>query len=218
MTDIKFKFSSDSQRENNNGGIPIESQQNQRKQGRHQFDVTIDMTMGYLKAFSPPEGINFVRYAVRDPITKEIIPPFTKEYNNFKPVNCTFVASEVDPIPWSRFTEMDLYNWLVKEFGKHITNWKLTPKEEPGLNNFSLGNQIYFRHEGMMETNEVTGQDSINKNMFNVRAKPIFEHEMDWLNERLEIMGYKMKKSDALMATEKTINKPKTLFYEFGDF
>lgn len=218
MTDIKFKFSKDSQRGQNNGGAPRQTEKNQRKEGRHQFDVTIDLKMGYLKTYSPPEGIDFVRYAVRDPFTKDIIPPFTKEYNQFHPVNCTFIASEVHPDPFARFTEMDLYNWLVKEFGKYITNWKLTPKEEPGLETLSLDGQLYFRHEAMMETNASTEQDKINKNMFNVRPKPILEHEVNWLNERLEIMGYKIKKSDALMATDKTINTPKKYFYEYGDF
>lgn len=220
MGEIKYKFSKDNQRRYNNSGKIRQENIPVRKDGRAQFNVTIDLTMKYLKNYSPPDGIDFVRYAVKDPITKQIIPPFTREYDNFHPVNCTFIASEVHPFPLERFTEMDLYTWLNETFGKYITNWNLTKEEEPGLESFAFGDTMLFKHEGMMETNEATDQKQINNKMFNVREKPIYDHELDWLNERLEIMGYKTKpkKSDALMVSEKTINSPRKYYFEYGDF
>lgn len=220
MSDIKFKFSKDKQREYNNTGKIRQENIPVRKDGRHQFNVTIDLTMKYLTDFSPPEGIDMVRYAVRDPITKQPIPPFTKAYYDFHPVNCTFITSEVHPVPFERFTEMDLYNWLNETFGKYITNWNLTTEEEPGLATFAFGDTMLFKHEGMMEINEITDQKQVNDKMFNVRQKPILNHEIDWLNERLEILGYKskLKKSDALMSSQKTINSPQAHYFEYGDF
>lgn len=211
MADIKFKFSKESQRKINMGKSIDPQEANQRKQGRHVRNVRIDLPMGFLKNQNLPQGINMIRYAIHD-IHGYNIPPFTKQYNNHKPVNCTFICSEIHPYPLSRWNEHELDAWLEKTYGKKITKWNLTEKEEPGIG------QVMFRHEGMMEENLATGQDSINKNMFNVREKFMYEHEINWHNNRLEIMGYKLKKTDALKSTEKTINRPKKYYFEYGDF
>lgn len=211
MSDIKFKFSNDKQRNQNFGHKVDPDEALQRSEGRHKRNLKIDLPMGFLRTQKLPQGINMIRYAVKD-IYGRIIPPFTKEYDNHKPVICTFICSDNHPYPLARWNEHELDAWLEKTYGSKIKDWNVKEKEEPGIG------QVLFRQEGLMEENLVTGQDNINKNMFNVREKFMYEHELNWLNERLEIMGYKLKKSDALRSTEKTINKPRKYFYEYGDF
>ena len=211
MTEKHFKFSNEKQRNLNFGKKVDPTEALQRSEGRHKRHLKIDLPMGFLRTQKLPQGINMIRYAVKD-IYGTIIPPFTKEYDNYRPVICTFICSEIHPYPLARWTEPELDAWLEKTYGRRIKDWNVTEKEEPGIG------QVLFRHEGLMEENLSTGQDNVNKNMFNVREKFVYEHEINWLNERLNIMGFKIKKTDALRTTEKTINRPRKYFYEYGDY
>lgn len=211
MSDIKFKFSKGSQRKLNLGHKIDPAEELQRKKGRTHYKLKINLPMGYLRNMDLPMGINMIRYKVKD-VHGNIIPPFTKEYDKAQPVICSFICSEVHPLPLCRWTEDELVSWLEKTFGKKIIDWNVKEKEEPGIA------QVLFRHEGMMENNLVTGQDNINKNMFNVREKFVYEHELNWLNDRLEVFGTKLKTNDALKSSEKTINTPRKYYFEYGDW
>lgn len=214
MTDIKFNFSSEKQRKLNVGKKIDPAEHNKRKMGRHNRTMKVNMTISQLRSVHLPEGIAMQTYALRD-VYGDIIPPSTPEYFMTKPVVITLISSEVHPFPLARYNEYDLDAYVTETFGPYILSENVTKSECPELDEES---SLLFRHEGLLQMNEVTGQDSLNKKAFNVRTYEVQERDLDELNDKYQVLGLSLKKDTALLKTEKTINNPQKYVFEFGEW
>lgn len=211
MTDIKFKFSNEKQRHLNIGQSIDPVEDNIRRKGRHIRHLKVNMSKAELRKLYWPDGIIYATYALKD-VHGQPILPHSPAYLTHRPVIVTLMCSEHHPFPLSRYTIQDLDTFITNTFGGKIITENITSKEESGID------EHLFTHTGMLEQNADTDLDSINKHAFNVRPAFVYDHELDYLNKKLEILGYKVKKSDALMVTDKTLTKPRKLIYELGDF
>lgn len=211
MSDIKFKFSKEKQRDLNVGKKIDKLEDNKRKIGRHQRNMVVNLSQSELRTITYPSALQVTIYALKD-IYGNTIMPSDPLYWTKKPNRISLQVSELNPFPLSRADEYDLDDWITEIFGRYIISENVTEKDEPGIK------QNLFRHEGMLQANEDTRLNSVNNNSFNVRAQTVNEQEIDHMNEIYRIIGYKINKNDAIMRTQKTINTPSKLFFEVGEF
>jgi hypothetical protein len=211
MSDIKFKFSNDKQRKINRGGTIDPIEDNIRRMGRHFRHFRVNLTKAQVNKIRYPEGIDYATYALYD-VHGYNIPPMDPRYNTTKPINMTLFCSENHPYVLARYSAWELDNFLTNTFGKYIVNENITEKDEPGIKD------LLFTHSGLIEEGDVTENPHAVKHAFNVRPIALYEHDIDEMNRRLEIMGYKFKKENAIMMSSKTINSPKKFYFEGADF
>lgn len=211
MGEIHFRFSNEKQRQLNLGK-KVDKQENiQRHNGRHQRTVKINVNMRQIRRISYPDAVEVCAHALKD-VYGNVIVPSNPEYWTKKPITVTFICSEVNPFPLARANEYDLDDWIHETFDNLVTDWNVTEKEEPAMK------QILFTHRGALQANEETRLGNVNKNAFNVSLKEVNEHEIDVMNEKLSILGYKLNKNDAILRSQRTINTPSKLSFEVGDF
>lgn len=213
MTNINFKFSSEKQRNINIGREVDPKEARLREIGRHSRSMKINLNWNQLRTlnYDLPQGVNVNVLPLKDEYG-HFIGPDDKAYWTTKPLTIKLTCSDTNPDYLARYDEYDLQFLITEIFGKWIVEENISEKEVPEIKSKTL------IQSGLLQTNEATGQDFKNKYAFNVIAEPIREVDLDNLNERLTIMGFKIKKSDALMMGEHNINTPKTFYYEVGDY
>ena len=214
MSDIKFKFSDDKQRELNIGKEIDPVQQKRRKVGRHYrtLKVHIDNKQFRRLLKDKPEGIQIYVFPVRDAHGNNI-PPSEPEWWTTKGLAMVLFCSENNPLPWCRYNEYDLDEIITELFADYrITEENLKESEYPGIED------LIFTHLTVLETNTATGKDELNKHTFNVTTQEVKESDIDYINEKYKLFGYKLNKKDALkMADNKTINTERKFIYEVGE-
>jgi len=211
MSDIKFKFSNEKQRKINRGGTVDPIEDNIRRMGRHYRHFRVNLTKADIRKVRYPEGIEYATYPLRDE-HNEYILPHDPRYFKIKPINMTLFCSENHPYILSRFSAWELDNFLTSIFGKYIVRENITVKEEPGIKD------LLFTHSGLIEEADLTVNPHAVKHAFNVRPIALYEQDIEEMNRKLEIMGYKVKKENAIMTSQKTINSPKKFYFEGADF
>lgn len=211
MTDLKFKFSNEKNRQINRGGSIDPIEDNIRKMGRHFRHIKVNLTKADLRKIKYPSGIEYATYSLKDERNK-IIGRNDPRYFKIKPINMSLFCSENHPFILCRYTAWELDKFLTDIFGKYIVRENITEKEEPGIKD------LLFTHSGLIEAADNTDNQHVTKNMFNVRPVVIYEKEIEELNKKLEIMGYKVNKNNAIMTSNKTINSPMKYYFEGADF
>jgi hypothetical protein len=214
---IKFHFATKERQRKLNFGKKIDpEQQAERFKGRYQRNLVLNLTKGDLQKMTFPSAILLSVYPVYDAFGN-IIPPNDPRFYTTKPVRVSVQSSERHPFPLSRFDKWELDNYITETFGKYI-------KEEFSVNKaahderFKGLEDLFFSHNVLLQSNEATGKDELNKNAFNVYGAKVFDHELNYLNKKLEIIGSKpVKHSEALLRTEKTIEKPAYDVFELGE-
>ena len=216
MSDIKFKFSNEKQRELNIGKEIDPTEEARRKVGKHSRSLKVWINNIEFRQImdNKPQGVLVQVYPVLD-ANRQIIPPSEPEWWTTKPLSMVLLVSENHPLPWCQYNEYDLDEIITELFdGYNITEENLSEKEYPEVNT------KFFSHTTVLENNTAIGQDNVNKFAFNVEARPIRESDIDYINEKYALYGYKIKKKDALMTNQntKTINNERKFTFEVGDY
>lgn len=211
MGEIKFKFSKPEQRRVNVGGSINPIEDNIRRMGRHFRHFRVNLTKLDLRKIRYPDGIEYATYPLKDE-HGNIIPRMDPRYFKIKPINMSLFCSENRPFVLARWTAWELDNIITNLFGKYIVREYITEKEEAGIKDLLL------THTGILEESDSTENHHAVKNAFNVRAVPLYESEIEERNKKLEIMGYKIRKNNAIAKTEKTINHPVKYYFEGAEF
>lgn len=211
MSDIKFKFSKEKQRDLNVGKKIDPQEDNKRKIGRHIRGLLVNLSMTDIRRMQYPSAVQLGAPQLKD-VHNNIIVPSDPDYWTKKPIKIILIVSELNPFPLDRWDEYDLDDYITNTFGKYILSESITKEDE------QIIEQMLFRHEGMLQSADDTKLHSIPNNSFNVRPTIINEQEIDHMNEIYRIIGYKINKNDAIMRTPKTINTPTKLTFEVGEF
>lgn len=211
MSDIKFKFSNEQNRKINRGGMIDPIEDNIRRMGRHFRHFRVNLTKSDIRRIRYPEGIEYATYMLKDVYGDPILTTDPR-YTKIKPINMSLFCSENHPSILARYTAWELDNFLTTTFGKYIVKENITEREEPGIKD------LLFTHSGLIEEADNTENPHVVKHAFNVRPVALYEQDIDEMNRRLEIMGYKFKKENAIMTSNKTINSPKKFYFEGADF
>jgi hypothetical protein len=214
---IKFHFATKERQLKLNFGKKVDpEQQAERFKGRYQRNLVLNLTKGQLQNMTFSSAIVLNVYPVYDDFGK-IIPPGDPRFLNTKPIRVTIQTSEHHPFPLSRFDKWELDNYITDTFGKFIIS-EFSSNKATHDEHFKGLEDIAFSHSTILQNNEATGKDDLNKNAFNVYGAKIFDHELNYLNKKLEMIGAKpIKHNDALYRTEKTIEKPAYDIFELGE-
>ena len=214
---IKFHFATKERQRKLNFGKSVDpEQQEERSRGRYQRTLVLNISKGELYKMTFSSAILINTYPVYDDFG-DLIPPNDPRYLVTKPIRITIQSSERHPFPLSRFNKSDLDAYVTEKFGKYIIS-EISTNKATHDKHFKGIEDLFFSHATILQNNENTGNDHLNKRAFNVYGAKVFDHELNYLNKKLEILGYKpIKQNDALLRTEKTIETPSFSIFEFGE-
>jgi hypothetical protein len=214
---VKFHFATKERQRKLNFGKKIDpEQQAERYQQRYQRSLVLNMTKQEIHTMVFPSSILINVYPTYDDFGN-LIPPADPRYLITKPIRITIQVSNRHPFPLSRFDKYDLDHFVTETFGKFIISEFSETKAEHD-EHFKGIKDLFFGHSNLLQANEATGRDDLNKKAFNVYGAKVFDHELNYLNKRLAILGLKpLKHNDALLRTEKTIEKPAYDIFELGE-
>ena len=219
LNDSKIKFiyaRKERQLKLNFGKSPDPEQTQERKEERYTRTLVLNLTKNQLHNMSFSNAIIINVYPTYDDLGN-IIYPNDRRYLHTKPTRITIQASNRHPFPLSRYTNSDLDAYVTEMFGKYIIS-EAHPSKVTHDEHFKGIEDTFFNHSTLLESNEVTGRDDLNKRAFNVYGAKVYDHELNYINKKLEILGYKpIKKERALMRTEKTINTNSYNIFELGE-
>lgn len=214
---IKFHYATKERQRKLNFGKQIDpEQQAERFQGRYKRNLVLNLSKGDLRNMTFSSAILINSYPVYDDFGN-IIKPNDPEYLTRKPITVTIQSSERHPFPLSRFNNEDLDQYITEKFGKYIISEPSISKVKHD-DHFKGLEDLFFSHSVLLQNNEVTGKDELNKRAFNVYGAKVFDHELNYLNKYLEILGCKkIKTNDALFRTESTIETVPYNIFEIGE-
>lgn len=214
---VKFHYATkERQRKLNVGKSPDPEQVKERDQERYRRTLVLNMTKAELHKMSFPSAVIVNVYPTIDAFGN-IIPRNDPRYLHTKPTRVTLQASGRHPFPLSRFSNSDLDTFVTNAFGKYIIA-EMNPNKAVHDEHFKGLEDIAFNHNVLLEENEVTGRDDLNKRAFNVFGAKVYDHELNYINKKLEILGFSpIKKERALLRTQGNINLTPYNIFELGE-
>lgn len=215
---IKFHFATKERQRRLNFGKKIDPEQDQQRHKQvYSRMVKLNMTKREFFSLKIMAGFDVNLHPVVDSYSRFVFPTDPRYYD-IKPITATFTVSEKSPGVLEQWNAQDLDHYLTTLLSKWIIG-EINPNKITSKSKDWYGyKNILFQSLNFLVINEKLGMDNLNKNAFNVFAAKYFQHEINFMNRRLEIMGYpKIKESEALFKTEKTINKPSYYIYEYGE-
>lgn len=214
---IKFHYATkERQRKLNFGKRPDPEETNERQQERYQRTLVLNITKNQLHNMTFPSSMIIHVYPTYDSMGN-LIPRNDPKYLHTRPTRITISVSNRHPFPLSRYTNADLDAYVTETFGKYILS-EAHPSKVQHDEHFKGVDQVFFNHSTFLEENEVTGRDDLNKRAFNVYGARVYDHELNYINKKLEILGFKpFKKERALFRTQGTIEKTPYNIFELGE-
>lgn len=214
---IPFHYATKERQRKLNFGKSVDPEQaKERNEERSQRSLVLNMTKGELHKITFPSAVIVNVYPTLDEYGNNI-PRNDPRYLHTKPTRITIQVSNRHPFPLSRYTNGDLQDFITNVFGKYIIA-ELNVNKADHDEHFKGLQDVAFNHSVLLEENEVTGRDDLNKRAFNVYGAKVFDHELNYLNKKLEILGFKpLKKERALFRTEKNINTVPFNVFELGE-
>ena len=214
---IKFKYATkERQRKLNVGRSPDPEQTLERGQERSQRSFVVNLSRSQLHHMTFPEGIVINIYQSLDEHEQPILANDPR-YLIIKPIAITLQTSKRHPFPLARLDSLDLDDYITRAFGKYIIR-EIHPSKASHDEHFKGLGDVSFSHSVLLENNEMTGRDDLNKRAFNVYGARVYDHELNYINKKLEILGHNpIKKERALFRTEKNINTIPYNIFELGE-
>jgi hypothetical protein len=204
---IKFKYATKERQRKLNVGQSIDPEQS---------SFTINMSREELYKIIFPSAVIVNIFPSLDEHNNNI-PANDPRYLTIKPISVTIQVSNRHPFPLSRFTNSDLQDYITNTFGKYILS-EINPNKATHDEHFKGLQDVAFSHNVLLENNEMTGRDDLNKRAFNVYGARVYDWELNYINKKLEILGHKpIKKEQALFRTEKNINTIPYNIFELGE-
>lgn len=204
------------QRKLNFGQKPDPEQTNEREQERSKRGLVLNMTKAQLHNMTFASSIVINVFPTLDE-HDNIIPRNDPRYLHTTPTRIIIQVSNRHPFPLSRFSNADLQQYITEKFGKYIIS-EFNPNKKEHDERFKGLEDAAFLHSVLLEENEITGRDDLNKRAFNVYGAKVFDYELDNLNKKLEILGFKpIKKERALFRSESNINNVPFNVFELGE-
>ncbi len=214
---IPFHYATkERQRKLNVGKSQDPEETRERKEERSVRGLVLNMTKAQLHNMTFPPALIINVFPTKDD-RGNIIPDTDPRYLHTKPISISIQVSNRHPFPLARFTNSDLQDYITNSFGKYIISEFNTNKGAHD-ERFKGLQDVAFSHSVLLESNEMTGRDDLNKRAFNVYGAKVYDWELNYINKRLEILGHKpIKKERALFRTEKNINTIPYNVFELGD-
>ena len=214
---IKFKYATKERQTKLNIGKSIDpEQQKERTEERSQRTLVLNLTRNQVYNIVYPPGVIVNVYPTVDEHGINI-PTNDPRFLHTRPTRVTFQVSNRHPFPLSRFSNSDLQDWITNTFGNVIIS-ELHPNKATHEEHFQGLQDVAFSHNILLESNEATGRDDLNKRAFNVYGARVYDWELNYINKKLEILGHKpIKKERALHRTQSNINNPSYNVFELGE-
>ena len=214
---VKFHYATkERQRKLNFGKAPDPEQTQERNRERYQRTLVLNMTKDQLHKMTFSSAIIIHVYPTYDGMGN-LIPRNDPRYLHTAPTRITISVSNRHPFPLSRYTNADLDQYVTEKFGKYIIS-EAHPSKVTHDEHFKGVDQVFFNHSTFLEENEITGRDDLNKRAFNVYGARVYDHELNYINKKLGILGFKQFKTQrALFRSEKTINTNPYNIFELGE-
>jgi hypothetical protein len=214
---VPFKYARKERQLKLNFGKSIDPEQSQERDSeRSQRSLVLNLSRSDLYKITFPSAVVVNIYPSLDEYGNTILANDPR-YFTIKPVSVTLQVSNRHPFPLSRFTNSDLQDYITNTFGKYILR-EVHPSKASHDEHFKGLQDVAFTHNVLLEGNEMTGRDDLNKRAFNVYGARVYDHELNYINKKLEILGFKpIKKENALFRTEKNINTVPYNIFELGE-
>lgn len=214
---IPFKYARKERQIKLNVGKRIDPEHaRERREERGIRGFVLNLTRAELFSFTFPSAVVVNVFPTVDEHNVPI-PTNDPRFMTTRPTRVTFTVSNRHPFPLSRFTNSDLQDYITNTFGKYIIS-ELHPNKQKHDEHFKGLEDVAFTHNVLLENNELTGRDDLNKRAFNVYGARVYDWELNYLNKKLEILGHKpIKKENALFRTQSNINNPAYNIFELGE-
>lgn len=215
---IKFQYARKERQVKLNVGKTVDPEQDkQRLQDTYQRDLVLDMSKREFFAMKNLwYGFDYQLFPPIDDFDRQL-KPSDPNYYDIKPIAVTVTCSSNAPFLLDRCNAQDLNHYITEMFGTKILYERSRNKLDK-TKRFDHVNEIRKFKYNLLALNEITGQDHVNKNAFNVYATKLFQFELNNINKRNKILGLpELKPHNALMKVQGTINKPSYYLFENGE-